>query len=357
MPSNIKREEPTGFQFSSSVSNGGFRGVKREDPTSVQSGFTPYAYGNLGGIKAESSQDVPSRGIHGVKTESTPLEMPGAFRESSSDPSDSDIEIIPASAFRDNGRHQPVPQLNPYTPSPYGYNVPHNPTQASSQRPTFTPAAQIAGNAGLQRALYGSQQLPDWTTSDILASQNGMGDPSTFGNLFGGNYSQSYDPGLGYTVNGYQPVYGGDMQPFNNGGPSFDPLSEMINRAGGQNFGELQDYLKLSNPSQLDYIMNDPRKTNEEIKALLENIRPDEDLPPEDREGTPEGLVYPLYEHQKLALTWLKNMEQGTNKGGILADDMGLGKTISALALILSRPSTDRSRKVRLDLKSAVRRC
>jgi SNF2 family DNA or RNA helicase len=39
-------------------------------------------------------------------------------------------------------------------------------------------------------------------------------------------------------------------------------------------------------------------------------------------------------------------MEEGTNKGGILADDMGLGKTISSLALILSRPSTDPARKV-----------
>lgn len=52
------------------------------------------------------------------------------------------------------------------------------------------------------------------------------------------------------------------------------------------------------------------------------------------------------YEHQKLALTWLKSMEEGTNKGGILADDMGLGKTISALALILTRPSEDLARKV-----------
>lgn len=39
-------------------------------------------------------------------------------------------------------------------------------------------------------------------------------------------------------------------------------------------------------------------------------------------------------------------MEEGTNKGGILADDMGLGKTISTLALLLSRPSNDRLCKV-----------
>jgi SNF2 family DNA or RNA helicase len=38
-------------------------------------------------------------------------------------------------------------------------------------------------------------------------------------------------------------------------------------------------------------------------------------------------------------------MEEGS-KGAILADEMGLGKTIQALALILSRPSSDRLRKV-----------
>jgi SNF2 family DNA or RNA helicase len=96
-----------------------------------------------------------------------------------------------------------------------------------------------------------------------------------------------------------------------------------------------------------DYIQ-DPRRTAQEIQDLLENIRPDTEIPKEDREGTPEGLKYALYEHQKLALTWLKQMEEGTNKGGILADDMGLGKTISALALILSKPSQDRARKTTL---------
>lgn len=45
---------------------------------------------------------------------------------------------------------------------------------------------------------------------------------------------------------------------------------------------------------QYDYIVNDPRKTHAEIKSLLENIRPDLDLPAENREGTPAGLKYPL---------------------------------------------------------------
>ncbi|KAL8690765.1 MAG: hypothetical protein Q9218_003858, partial [Villophora microphyllina] len=92
---------------------------------------------------------------------------------------------------------------------------------------------------------------------------------------------------------------------------------------------------------RVNYLTNDPTKTTAEIKDLLNNIRPDEELPPENREGDPEAMVYPLMEHQKLGLAWMKSMEEGTNKGGILADAMGLGKTIQALALMVSRKSHD----------------
>lgn len=70
--------------------------------------------------------------------------------------------------------------------------------------------------------------------------------------------------------------------------------------------------------SRVDYVMHDPTRTATEIKTLLENIRPDEDLPPENREGTPEAMKYNLMEHQKLGLAWMKKMEEGSNKGGIL---------------------------------------
>lgn len=111
-----------------------------------------------------------------------------------------------------------------------------------------------------------------------------------------------------------------------------------------------QPYRKESHPNywdRYDYLTNDPTRTREEIKSLLENIRPDEELP-ENREGDPEAMKYPLMPHQKLGLTWMKNMEEGSNKGGILADDMGLGKTIQALALMVSRRSPDPSRKTNL---------
>ncbi|KAL2812499.1 SNF2 family N-terminal domain-containing protein [Aspergillus granulosus] len=92
----------------------------------------------------------------------------------------------------------------------------------------------------------------------------------------------------------------------------------------------------------------DSKHLNEELKQLLETIRPDADISVDDREGTPEALKYTLLKHQKLGLAWMKSKEECDQKGGILADDMGLGKTVQAISLMVSRPSTDSERKTTL---------
>jgi SNF2 family DNA or RNA helicase len=92
----------------------------------------------------------------------------------------------------------------------------------------------------------------------------------------------------------------------------------------------------------LEGAIHDPRVTEKELDELLQNIRPDMEIPNEERGKTVDGLKSSLYHHQELALAWMQKMEEGSNKGGILADDMGLGKTVTTLGLILSRPATSR---------------
>ncbi|KAH6697470.1 SNF2 family domain-containing protein [Plectosphaerella plurivora] len=87
-------------------------------------------------------------------------------------------------------------------------------------------------------------------------------------------------------------------------------------------------------------VADDPRMSKSDIDQLLANIRPDMDIPEEDRADTPAAMTYPLYPHQKIALDWMVRQETGSCKGGILADDMGLGKTISMLSLIVTRQAT-----------------
>lgn len=67
-------------------------------------------------------------------------------------------------------------------------------------------------------------------------------------------------------------------------------------------------------------------QTEKELKELLEMIQYEDPPPPEDRQGTPDGLSITLLEHQKIGFQWMLKMENSNSKGGILADDMGLGK-------------------------------
>lgn len=123
-------------------------------------------------------------------------------------------------------------------------------------------------------------------------------------------------------------------------------LLETINRTSMFDHSAHLDHEGIPLPERLsDFLhdaFHDPRVTEKELDDLIQNIRPDMDIPERNRDGTPAGLKAALYPHQELAVSWMRAMEEGTNKDGILADDMGLGKTITTLALMLARPAKSR---------------
>ncbi|KAF7559828.1 hypothetical protein G7046_g4334 [Stylonectria norvegica] len=176
-----------------------------------------------------------------------------------------------------------------------------------------SPSSTPVQNPGVRPVVYGSPGFP--------SIGNGTGPPNPSPNVLG---MPSWMPG--------------------GQGPS--SLSNIINRTNAYDYASGLDVYGNPLPERVtDFLQDafhDPRVTEEDLDNLLENIRPDMDIPEMNRDGTPAGLRRPLYPHQELALAWMKKMEAGTNKGGILADDMGLGKTISTLALMLSRPATTR---------------
>jgi hypothetical protein len=110
--------------------------------------------------------------------------------------------------------------------------------------------------------------------------------------------------------------------PPNNGWPT--PLNPFAGPSSSKPVDPAQ-YL-----SRIPYDYNVPNPSQDEIKELLANIRPDEDIKLEDKDAIVAGLApnMRLMKHQQMGLAWMQKMEESKNKGGILADEMGLGKTI-----------------------------
>lgn len=223
--------------------------------------------------------------------------------------------------------------------------VPHTGFGSSSplQYAPNVPAIELARQNSMARQEAASRSVSSGWLPVGPAGQR-LQTPSPFG---------AYPPVLGQVPPSF-PSFGTDRPGFVTNG-SYYPhpgypvpvpsLAATINRVNSYDFNAMRD--ENGDPFNsrlvdfLDDYVNDPRKTEEDIQQLLSNIRPDMEIPEEERGETPEAIRYPLYAHQQLALKWMTDMEEGTNKGGILADDMGLGKTISTLALMVSRQSSD----------------
>lgn len=214
------------------------------------------------------------------------------------------------------------------------------PTSSTPLQPSFRPSSSLAGTGGPSR--HASNVPPiELARQSSMARQEALARPQLFGLAQHNPPSGSGSPGPS------RPGFLNDGEYFSRSAqsPFSDSLAAVIERSSRIDFENMLDGdgypLSSRLVNFLDDYVNDPRKTEEEIQQLLSNIRPDMEIPEEERGETPEAMKYSLYPHQQLALKWMTNMEEGTNKGGILADDMGLGKTISSLALMVSRQSSD----------------
>ncbi|CAD0088143.1 unnamed protein product [Aureobasidium vineae] len=134
-------------------------------------------------------------------------------------------------------------------------------------------------------------------------------------------------------------------------------LGGLINGRGRHtNFGSDDDDLQFLRsttiqPPSWDIYDPDSADTKEELRKLMENIMPDDASKIANEEDVPvDGLTIKLKPYQFAGLEWLQKMENGSNKGGILADDMGLGKTVQAISLMVTNRSEDPLNKTTLIL-------
>ncbi|KAK4125303.1 hypothetical protein N657DRAFT_362668 [Parathielavia appendiculata] len=296
----------------------------------------------------------PSRRLSGMHPQTAavkpePIErqyrMPGAYVNS-----DDERETFAPVTSQPNPRPSlpplgstfPLPASNTLVPRATLSTVPMNPALTPAglgARDFRMPAIELARQASMGRQQPSQAWPPVGSHGRALEPPSNGYLPTPARQSFG---APSLGPSRpGFISNGaYYSQPGPDLEVVYPGS-----LSQAIKRVNKFDWDKLTDGdgnpfdTRLAN--YLQDFTEDPRKTEEEIQQLLSNIRPDMEIPEEDRGETPEAMKYPLYPHQQLALKWMTTMEEGTNKGGILADDMGLGKTISTLALMVSRRSSE----------------
>lgn len=210
--------------------------------------------------------------------------------------------------------------VSPFSSPLPGINYPPNASAAESARQ----AALWRQHGYLPPGGYGTTAngvgLPGFNSANGFAGYAGDVSPmASLGNRPGTLNSGNYAPLQTWGANGNPYAAAPSSQALTGGYlPDVINLTNEIDWVNG--LDALGNPLSSNLRSYYEDLHDDPRKTAEEIKDLLANIRPDEDIPEEDRIGTPEQLRYALYAHQQLALQWMMDSEKGKNQGGILAD-------------------------------------
>ncbi|KAF7192728.1 putative ATP-dependent helicase C23E6.02 [Pseudocercospora fuligena] len=290
--------------------------IKTEPPAQ----FTQ-ASGSRGSYPILPSQQIkaePSSSRTHQPSQNLAFRNPPPMIDLTGDDSEDDFEEINPTRFTPNGRQpsrpaQPVPQSAP---------IPHH-----QQMPGAYPGTdlQYAYNNALNLA-HRAQQAQDPFAQ--LRNQIGHG-------------MQNGLQALGSSARELSNLmFGSSSRPYDLDDDDDDDIEYVGHRQlpGYANYAGQED---LWHQRYNDFAAYDPSKSKEELEALLANIRPDEDMPAHLRVQTPEDMSVRLHKYQELGLTWLKNQEESSNKGGILADDMGLGKTIQMLSLMVTRKSDD----------------
>ena len=281
--------------------------IKHEDPFStatlpVKQGNTQNANMSCIPIKSEKYYQAKPAHIHSddfIDLESDD-DYSNSFNGVGGHPSSDPVEIDP-NTFHDNNRQNQVPGFMNGTYNPYGNGTdsttPANWSYTGGQLGQSLVNTAVNAAKGVYNSAY---NLVDQQISAYGSTPMGFGGASVYNN---GLDSSSLVPYIDLDS---------DDQPPQNLAHSYLGLHG-INADDPANRALLDSYT-----DRINYVTHDPTRTTAEIKSLLENIRPDEELPPENREGTPDAMTYGLMEHQKLGLAWMKNMEVGSNKGGIL---------------------------------------